>query len=497
MKDHGTTNNHWASVKMALELGSLKVQFKQGPWQDPQVCVISPAIDESFLERQLKLEPEAIQLLEKQKKPVVRVPWAKGRLWIVRPALVEHFAKSEFAQAREAVGMVLPALEEQSIPAARIHFEGISEDGIRGAWVGLGLAQYRFRRTFQKQVSCPQWLATGTGERASSGLLDAEHIAKSVNLCRHLTNLPANYLNPESFAGIVKSLFRGQAGVQIEIWNAARLRREKMGLHLAVGQGAEVPPALVRIQYRPRSSTMSPIALVGKGITFDSGGLDLKPASGMRWMKKDMGGAAAVLGALHWAVRSKLSRPISAYLALAENAVDERSFRPGDVLTARSGLQIEIQNTDAEGRLVLADALSLAKDEKGKTAPVAIIDVATLTGASKVALGADVAGLYSNDDSLASHLEVAAENMGDPAWRMPLYQKYKGQLHSTFADFANSSDGFGGAITAALFLQQFVGDSPWAHFDIYAWKDAPEGGQIEMGGSGQAVQLLIGYLRNG
>jgi leucyl aminopeptidase len=234
--------------------------------------------------------------------------------------------------------------------------------------------------------------------------------------------------------------------------------------------------------------------LVGKGITFDSGGLDIKPSSGMRLMKKDMGGSAAVLGVMYWAASTGLKVSLDAYLAMAENAIGSNSFRPSDVITARNGMAIEIHNTDAEGRLVLADAMDVAATAKEK--PRYLIDVATLTGAIKVALGAQLAGLFSNDNRLSSSIGAAGIEIGDLSWTMPLFKRYNSQMNTIFADTVNAVDGFGGAVTAALFLEKFTRDIPWAHLDVYAWKDSSDGAWSENGGSGQSVLNLSRWLEN-
>jgi leucyl aminopeptidase len=253
----------------------------------------------------------------------------------------------------------------------------------------------------------------------------------------------------------------------------------------------------VHLRYRPaKKSKRKPLAFVGKGITFDTGGLDIKPSSGMRLMKKDMGGAASVIATALWVAESAYEHPCDFYLALAENAVDAEAFRPSDVFTARNGLRVEIDNTDAEGRLVLADGLDVAVTQKGADEPECVIDVATLTGAIKVGLGAEIAGLFSNDDELANALTRAGHRAGDLNWRMPLYDKYFASLSSPFADFKNSGEGFGGAITAALFLQKFVRAKKWAHLDVCAWTDKAQGALQATGGSGQPVQCLIEFLES-
>ena len=433
------------------------------------------------------------EVIQAQKKPVLRLWTETGVTFLVRPALVVQYAGSSYAQAREALGALIAALEEAQLSQVLLEWEGMEDRGIVGGLVGLGLAQYRYLRAGKKEDSRVMFYLDKPV--APELVREAETMAEAINVCRHLVNSPPNVLNPVSYAALVKRIFESQKSVRVEVWNQAKLRREGMGLHLAVGQGAQHPPQLVHIRYRPSGSSGKPVALVGKGITFDSGGLDIKPSAGMRLMKKDMGGSAAVLGAVLWASRQRLKVPIDAYLAIAENAVDEKSFRPSDVVTARNGLRVEIHNTDAEGRLVLADALDVATRKVESQKPRVVVDVATLTGAIKVALGAEIAGLFCNDEALAKQFEKAAFGSGDPVWRMPLYQKYRAQSHSNFADMVNASDGFGGAITAALFLESFVDKVPWAHLDMYAWKDSPEGSLLEVGASGQSVQTLIEFLR--
>ncbi|MFZ4404914.1 MAG: leucyl aminopeptidase family protein, partial [Pseudobdellovibrionaceae bacterium] len=318
-------------------------------------------------------------------------------------------------------------------------------------------------------------------------------IAQAVNLARYLVSLPPNLLNPKTFVDRAQNL-TWPSTVKIETWDHLRLKKENMNLHLAVGQGAEHPSRLLKIQYRPaKAQSKKPIAFVGKGVTFDTGGLDLKPSSAMRLMKKDMGGAATVLALAYWVAESQYPLPCDFYVGLAENSVGEKSFRPSDVYTARNGKTVEIDNTDAEGRLVLADVLDVAVTSAAD--PDVVIDVATLTGAIKVALGVDIAGLFCNDEGLSAELQKAGRHSGDPNWPMPMPDKMMSSLASSFADFKNSGDGFGGAITAALFLKQFVRNKKWAHLDIYAWNDKSQGALTSVGGKRQGVQCLIHYLQ--
>lgn len=400
---------------------------------------------------------------------------------------------SRATRIRDAVAASLIQLERLDVQQIHYGFELPSED-LPAAVLGLEMALYRYKRIWKGEPIPFKIELTQKGRPLGARVLDeATALGQGVNLARHLVNIPPNLLNPPSYADFVVELFRGKSGVKVEVWDEVRLKSERMGLHLAVGQGSDTPPRLVHIQIKGKQSNKKPVAFVGKGITFDTGGLDLKPASGMRLMKKDMGGSAAVVGLAYYVAQTGAAFTHDFYIALAENAVGGNSFRPSDVIEARNGTLVEIHNTDAEGRLVLADAMDVAVTAKEK--PRTVIDVATLTGAIKVALGASVAGLFSSDPKLSAQLEVAAQEAGDPVWTMPLVQRYRSSFNTPFADLVNATDGFGGAITAALFLERFARDVPWAHLDIYAWRDGAEGPWAESGGSGQAVPLLAEWLK--
>lgn len=408
--------------------------------------------------------------------------------------------KSNYARFRDLAGSILSQVLSFKVEKLVVETRGLSLEEESGVLLGLELASYSFaeNRNNPKKTrkTLPTLLLKMSEDMSSDEIQGVSRLALSMNIARHLVNLPAGVLNPRTYSNAVIDLFRGSRSSEVDVWAGDKLNEENMNLMLAVGGGAEDGPALVRISYRPRNAKagVKPIAIVGKGITFDTGGLDMKPSSAMRWMKKDMGGSAAAVAIAKWAEDTGLEIPLDVYLALAENAVSDRSFRPGDIITARSGTTVEIHNTDAEGRLVLADALDVAVTREGDDAPQAVIDIATLTGAIKVGLGAEIAGLFSNNDDLADQLEAAGLAKGDLSWRMPLFQQYKSLFRSTFADYANASDGFGGAITAALFLELFVRDVPWAHLDIYAWKDGSGGPFAESGGNGQPVQALAEFL---
>lgn len=442
-----------------------------------------------------------------------------GPVWFVRLAetaksdsATEHrdtLAKSVFARARDVAGPILQGVRAAKLEKLGLDFTQSTREELQGFLVGLEIASYSFAevRGYRPSWKKPALLLAAPpvvedAKELKALITDTSRLGVAVNLARHLTNLPGGTLTPTVYADLARVVMADLANVRVDVWDERRLKTENMNLLLAVGGGAASPPRLVHISYRPkdRGAEKRPVALVGKGVTFDSGGLDLKPSAGMRLMKKDMGGSAAVLALAWWAADAGLPLALDSYLSLAENAVSSNSFRPGDIIKARNGLAIEIDNTDAEGRLVLADAMNVAITQKGEDEPACMIDLATLTGAIKVGLGTEIAGLFTNNDDLAREIFDAGLKRGDLSWRMPLFQPYKLGLRSNFADHVNSAaGGFGGAITAALFLEFFAkradGTSlPWAHLDIYGWKDGASGAWGEAGGSGQGVLSLSEVL---
>lgn len=446
-----------------------------------------------------ELAPWLKEKLTKNPSPVVSFEVEQGPAWLVTPFLKPAkksvlktdplLETSAFAKVRDAAGLAFQQAQKAGVKNLIVELPAKADDA-RAFLVGLEIAHYKFKANSGNDDPIEIQIKAGNQKWIS----DAALIGHSVNLARHLVNLPPNELTPEKFAAIAKELLSGAKGVRVEVWGKERLKKEKMNLLLAVGGASVNEPRLVHLQYRPTGKS-TPVALVGKGITFDSGGLDIKTAAGMRLMKKDMGGAAAVLATFFWAAKSRQPQALDAYLSLAENAIGSHSFRPGDIYTSRSGQTVEITNTDAEGRLVLADALDVAVTQKGANEPEQVINVATLTGAIKVGLGAQLAGLFSNHLPLAEKLQRDFCKAGDPVWYMPLYQKYRVSMGSSVADMINSVEApFGGAVTAALFLQNFVKEKPWAHLDVYAWKDGTDGAWSEAGGSGQAVLGLIQFL---
>lgn len=425
-----------------------------------------------------------------------------GPVWILQTRKIKkgqhdgQLDDSVYAWFRDQAGAMVSQFKSQNCENIEFKFAGASDVMIRAVVVGLDLASYNFLSIFKNNPVKKMTANLHLNAAGKKTLQLALSEAKAVQVARHLVNLPPNLANPETIEQMLRHELGFSKSLSIEVWNHARLIKENMNLIAAVGQGSETPPRMLRIKYRPKKrSAKKPIAFVGKGITFDTGGLDIKPSSAMRLMKKDMGGAAAVIGLAYWAVHSNYARDCDFYLALAENSVDAKSMRPGDIYISRTGYAVEIDNTDAEGRLVLADVMDVAATQKGRDEPEILVDIATLTGAIKVALGADVAGLFCNNDALANQIQAAGTATGELNWRMPLIQKYFSSLSSPFADFKNSGEGFGGAITAALFLEKFCGNKKWAHLDVYSWTDKPGGALAATGGSGQPVQSMIEWLK--
>ena len=330
---------------------------------------------------------------------------------------------------------------------------------------------------------------------AQDQIAKGQHLAYGQMITRTLVNLPPNQLRPDSYEEYVKQIVDllgeeclAEGSVQYEVFDEAKLRNDGASLLLAVGQASDSRPRLLKLSWIPKDSVDQTVALVGKGITFDSGGLNLKPGGSMRLMKKDMGGSAAVFGAFVASCLRRVNKKLVAWIPLAENMVSSNSFRPGDVHTSLSGKNVEIDNTDAEGRLILADALTYAVREK----PSLLVDVATLTGAARVALGPQIDPIIGNSKTWIEKACKIGSEVGDLVWHLPRAKFYKKYLDSSIADSVNSSSsGFAGAITAALFLEQFVEDVPWLHIDSYMWTDKPNHLTREPGACPRTVRLLV------
>lgn len=438
-------------------------------------------------------------------KKVISYSGKENAVWILQNKEIskgQHqglLDESVYGSFRDQAGAIYSQINSQGLEKVQVVLNDCNDEIIRAMIIGFELAAYNFLNAYtdKKGTAVQIYLsALGKNKLNKKAILQYQNEAKSIQIARHLVNLPPNDLNPDGFEKIVLKDLSFPKTMKISVWDHKKLASENMNLHLAVGQGADSAPRMIHLKYRPtKNSSKKPIAFVGKGITFDTGGLDIKPSSGMRLMKKDMGGAASVLALAYWVAHSNYPRACDFYLALAENAVDSNSMRPSDLYRSRAGFLVEIDNTDAEGRLVLADCMDVAVTQKGKDEPEYLVDIATLTGAIKVALGADMAGLFCNDDKLAQQMMTAGQKAGEPNWRIPLVQKYFSSMSSNFADFKNSADGFGGAITAALFLEKFCRNKKWAHLDVYCWNDKPTGALSFAGGSGQPVQSVMQWLK--
>jgi leucyl aminopeptidase len=364
----------------------------------------------------------------------------------------------------------------------------VADRGPGPATLGWLLGQYRFDR-YRKEPAAkgPRILLTDEPARIDETLL----LAESTFLVRDLVNTPAGDLGPAELEAEARALAEA-AGAKLRV-TAGKALDEGYPMIAAVGRAAAKgrEPRLIEVEYGDQRHPR--IAIVGKGVCFDSGGLDIKPSSGMRLMKKDMGGAAHALGLARLIMKSRLKVRLHLLIPAVENAISGDAFRPGDILRSRQGLSVEIGNTDAEGRLILGDALTRAGEEK----PELIVDFATLTGAARVALGPDLPALFANDDALADQLLSSGAVVSDPLWRMPLWQPYEEMLSSDVADLGNMADApLAGAVTAALFLRKFVPEGvPWAHLDTFAWRASGKPGRPK-GGDALGLRAVWTVLKS-
>ncbi|AVT30091.1 leucyl aminopeptidase [Plantactinospora sp. BC1] len=375
----------------------------------------------------------------------------------------------------------------------------VAPEAVRGLAEGIWLASYRFRMPDANGAAgdpptlTEVLLAVADPEPYRAALETARVVAEATRFARDLTNTPSSVKSPAWFADRVVEAAAGRDGLTVEVWEPDRLAAEGFGGILAVGGGSAQPPRLVELSWRPEGADRH-VVLVGKGITFDTGGISIKPRDGMKLMRKDMGGAAAVLAATIGAAALGLPVRITALAPLAENMVSGSAYRPGDIVRHYNGMTSESTNTDAEGRLVLADALGYAV---ARLAPDLLVDLATLTGANAVALGKRTAALYSHTDELAEAVRSAAEAAGERAWRMPLPADYAEYLGSDIADLYSAPTQGAGSVLAALYLREFTGDlrDRWVHMDMSApaWSDGNDG-ELVKGATGWGVRTLLRWL---
>jgi leucyl aminopeptidase len=413
-----------------------------------------------------------------------------------RALIVGCGARDKFdAQAAElAAAHAYQAVKASGVETLALQLPGAPTEISSHAALGVRLAAYRFDRYRttekpEKKPSVKRCLIIVDDPRAAKKAFKAlAGLADAIVFTRDLVSEPANILYPEEFARRARKL--SDLGLEVEILGEKEMKKLGMGALLGVGQGSVRESQLAVIQWKgARDRDRAPIAFVGKGVCFDTGGISIKGADGMEEMITDMGGAAAVAGAMYALAARRAKVNAVGILGIVENMPDGNAQRPGDVVKTMSGQTVEVINTDAEGRLVLADAVWYCQD---RFKPKFIVDLATLTGAIVVALGKDLAGLFSNDEVLAANLLAASKASGDALWRMPLPPQYEKNIDSHVADMKNIGPRHGGSITAALFIQRFTGGAPWAHLDIAstAWKPASANPTIPSGATGFGVRLL-------
>lgn len=447
---------------------------------DPKTIPVTP-IETAVFEAWLRREPKDIQA------------WVKSSGFRAKPGQISLVSAANGALSRVLLGvenhdgMWDYASLPTSLPKGSYRIDArMGAAGATAAATGWALGGYKFD-TYKsgKSRKLPTLVWPARADRARVNAM-----AGAISLVRDLINTPAEDMGPSQLASEARKLGkRFKADVKV-ITGDALLRQKFPTIH-AVGRASDDPPRLIDLRSGKKSDPR--VSIVGKGVCFDTGGLDLKPAAGMLRMKKDMGGGAHALGLASLIMALKLPVRLRVLVPAVENNVAGNAIRPLDVIKTRKGITVEIGNTDAEGRLVMCDALAAADSEK----PDMIVDFATLTGAARVAVGTELAAMFCNDEGLAGDLEQAAATVQDPLWRLPLWQPYRKLLDSKVADINNVSEGgFGGAITAALYLQEFVSEeTPWAHFDIMAWNTSPRPGR-PVGGEAQSLRAVFEMLEN-
>jgi len=424
-----------------------------------------------------------------------------GRLVLLGLGKREKFSGFSLRKAAAKAARVVRSIKRDSFAIALPRHEALDAEALAAAVVEgttLGLHLFNDFKTDEETKNLTEigqvTLLTSDVEAATRGVEYAKIVAAANLRARHLVNLPSNKKSPQSLAFEAEKIAE-EGGLRCEVWDENKIREERMGALYAVGMGSDNQPRLIILEHAPAGTENDePLILVGKGMTFDSGGLSIKPAQSMEDMKDDMAGAAVVLGVMSAIGQLKPQRRIIGIIASAENMINGRAQRPGDIVTARNGKTIEVLNTDAEGRLILADALSYASELK----PAAMLDFATLTGAVRIALGTEAAGLFTNDNALEQQLRAAGDATGERLWPFPMWDEYKEHVKGTVSDLKNmGKERSAGSIAGAVFLEHFVGDGiPWAHLDIAAVSLIRENQALTArGATGFGVRLVLEYLR--
>ena len=405
-----------------------------------------------------------------------------GRILLV-PATDGSIERVLFGVGDKANAMSMGSLA-QNLPSGDYRIAAApSEFSATLVAIAWGLGAYAFERYKKRKRPAPRLVPPDGADMA-----EAQRVVAAAWLVRDLVNTPTNDMGPDALHAAAEKVAR-ENGATFEAIVGDDLITQNYPLIHAVGRAAAEAPRLLHLSWGEAAAPR--LALVGKGVTFDTGGLDIKPSAGMRLMKKDMGGAAHALALAQAVMQSGLRVKLDVYLAVVENAISANAFRPGDVIASRKGPTVEIDNTDAEGRLILADALARACEDE----PALLLDFATLTGAARTALGPDLPPFFTSDDALAAELAQASLETADPIWRMPLWDAYESDMDSPIADLKNTGDGaFAGAIFGALFLRRFVNVAAWAHFDVYAWAPREKPSRPQ-GGEAQALRACLKVIK--
>jgi len=421
----------------------------------------------------------AVSMFRPERHKLALIPKDGGTLQSVVVGLGRHNG------ATDSLFWLAASLPER-LPDGRFFVVGAADSALAQFAQGWAYGRYRFERYRKCATEKSQTLEVAS----ATNVAEIERVNAGCCLARDLVNTPAGDMSPAELAATAVTLAQ-KFGAAHRVYVGEELLAEKFPLVHAVGRAGPVAPRLIDLQWG--NPTHPKVTLVGKGVCFDTGGLDLKPSASMLLMKKDMGGAASVLGVAHAIMDAALPVRLRVVIPAVENSVSDSAYRPGDVLQTRRGLTVEVGNTDAEGRLVLADALTLADAEQ----PELLLDLATLTGAARVALGPELPALFTADDKFAEDLIQVAATQCDPLWRLPLWSGYEDEFSSKIADMNNvSSSGFAGAIIGALFLRRFVSQAKcWAHIDMYAWNSKERLGR-PTGAEPQCVRALYAYLKD-
>ena len=463
--------------------------FDEKVQKDSVFKTVDIALDKALSSYVLKVEQFKPKFLSTYVLPTL------GKISSSKVLLVGLGEKSKFStdklrQISMSVSAKLKSFKNVSTVSLSLPLElGVTEC-VQVITEGIILGNYcfdKYKSEKQKDTLKTVLLHCDDVKNAKKGITKGELLANATNFARNLSNEPAQYATPSKLAEIAQKL----PNITTEVLDKSACKKLGMGAFLAVGQGSDQPPKFIHMTYKPTKKATKRIAIIGKGITFDSGGYDIKPPSSMLNMKDDMSGAAAVLGIMSVIPELAPNVEVHAIIAACENMLNGSSYKPGDVLTAKNGKTIEVDNTDAEGRLTLADALCFAEELKVDE----IVDIATLTGACLVALGHYASGIMGNDDTLVEAIQNASEKAGEAFWKLPIWEAHMDSLKSDIADMKNTGSRYGGASVAGAFLKNFVSSTKWAHLDIAgtAYLESPYKGFIK-GGTGIAVRTLLEYI---